>query len=184
MIKEKDLESITSWQYNSDPEFTLDVVLKAIKSSINDYQFNAEAVIDTVSGGSLLRPTEYRCVKVYNPAHTTDYYYYCLVLSKERFNDTIYVSGGGYSSQMKKDDYLKNTKAFDGTISSSIGIGAITRGSFGAGYAIGGAVAGITKAGVHGIGKGIAALTRDKEALAIEEQWYADMQEILLRTFA
>lgn len=41
-------------------------------------------------------------------------------------------------------------------------MGTLKGGAVGVGVAVGGAVAGVAKEGIRGIGKGIAALTRDK----------------------
>ena len=58
-------------------------------------------------------------------------------------------------------------------------MGTLKGGAVGVGVAVGGAVAGVAKEGIRGIGKGIAALTRDKEAVAAEEKWYAEAQELI-----
>ena len=179
MIKEKELQEITSWSYNADPDFDLSVIEQLLNNNIEQYGFNVRVDHDIITGGSLFSPREYDCIKVYNPEHSMDYFYYCILLSKERMSDTISVFLAGRSSQMKMEDYMNNAKIFDGTISGSIGMGALKGGAFGVGMAVGGAAAGLAKAGIRGIGKGIAALTRDKEAVAAEEKWYAEAQELI-----
>ena len=183
MIKEKDLYEVTAWNYNPDPDFHLADIKEALESVIQGNDYLAGVQYEKISAGSVFSAKEYDCIKLYNPQHQTDYFYYCILLSKERNADVVSVYLAGKSTQMKMDDYLKNTKAFDGTISRSIGAGILKGGSFGVGMAVGGAAAGLTKAGIRGISKGIAALTRDKEALAREESWYNEATELLAVTF-
>ena len=183
MIKEKDLVEMASWNYKPDPDFDLEAISQALNNNIEEYNYLAKVEYEKISGGSFLNPKEYDCIKVYNPEHPSDYFYFCICLSKERRSDVVRVFAAGKSTQMKMDDYLKNTKVFDGTISGSLKLGTLRGGSVGAGMAIGGVVSGLTKAGIRGIGKGIAALTRDKEAFAVEESWYAEAQELIGGTF-
>lgn len=183
MIKEKDLQEITSWNYDPNPDFDLAVIEQALSNNIEEYNYLAKVEYEKISSGSLFNPKEYDCIKLYNPEHPTDYFYYCILLSKERRSDVVSVFLAGKSTQLKMDDYLKNTKIFDGTISGSLSLGALRGGSVGVGMAVGGVAAGLTKAGIRGIGKGIAALTRDKEAVAAEESWYAEAQELIGGTF-
>ncbi|MBQ7541020.1 MAG: hypothetical protein IJT44_01865 [Clostridia bacterium] len=72
---------------------------------------------------------------------------------------------------------------FDGTISRSVAFGAFRGGAFGVGAAVGGAAAGIVKGGIKAIAKGINHLTMDREALAIEQDWYDRINGVLANVF-
>ena len=70
-------------------------------------------------------------------------------------------------------------KIFDGTISSGIKQGVAKGGAFGVGWAVGSVAHGVTKAGIRTIGKSIVALTRDKEAVEAEKNWYNEATELI-----
>lgn len=184
MIKEKEIEALTSWSYDKVDEFDLEMIENALNNNIEEYGYNVAVEYEKISAGSFLSSKEYDCIKLYNPEHPFDYFFYCVTLVRERRCDTVNIFAGGRSNQMKKEDYLKNTKAFDGTISNSLTLGVLKGGSVGVGMAVGGAVGGLAKAGLRGIGKGIAALTRDNEAYEAEQNWYAEAQDLLVCTFS
>ena len=87
------------------------VIEGALNNNIEQYGYTAKVGYETISSGSFLSSREYECLKVYNSAHPTDYFYFCILLSKERVSDVVSVFLAGKSTQLKMDDYLKNTKA-------------------------------------------------------------------------
>lgn len=179
MIKAKDLEIMTSWNSMND----LEMMRKELKDNINSGDYLVSIEYDKIVEGTLFNAKEYDCIKIYHPEYPTDYFYYCIFIKEEKGNAVAHVCIGGKSKQLKLDDYLKSKKIFDGTITKGIKEGAAKGGSFGVGWAVGGVALGITKAGVRTVGKGIAALMRDKEAIASEESWYSQMQELIGSTF-
>ena len=183
MIKEKELAELTSWIYDKSMNINLEMIEEALQNNITEKGYNITLVRDTITGGSLFNPREYGCIKICCPEHTMDYFYYAVAAFSNANDDSIHIYLGGKSSQIRKDDML-GIKVFDGTISRSIGMGAVKGGSMGVGMAVGGTTVGLAKAGIRGIGKGIAALTRDKEALEVENNWYAEAQDLILYTFA
>lgn len=191
MIREKDLAELVSWNWNLGEQLDLNVMEETLKNNIQEYNYIADVVRETVSAGSLFSSKEYECIKIFHPEHPTDYFYYCIVLEKGKRNDVIKVYVAGKSTQLKMDDYLKNTKIFDGgfrkDLKTGIKLGASRGGAVGVGatigYVAGSAAFGIAKAGIKGIGKGIAAMTRDKEAFEIEKGWYTEIQELIGGTF-
>ena len=108
-----------------------------------------------------------------------DYFNYYMTVSAGGETTLVVVYIGGQSKQLKKEEFAANTKMFDGAGTRSVVGGAMMGGAFGVGYAVGGAVTGIAKAGIKGIAKGINALTRDKAALAREQEWYNQITEVL-----
>lgn len=183
MLKEKDLAGLVYWTYDKGQRINCDMIENVLQGTIDDRGYNITLIRDTVSSGGLLGGREYDCLRICNPDHVSDYYNYVLTINRDGRDDSLIVSLCGNSSQVRKDDML-GKKVFDGTISRSIGAGMKKGGSVGAGFAIGGAAAGLAKAGIKGIGKGLSALTRDKEAYETEMRWYSEAQELIMSTFA
>ena len=183
MLKEKELAGLVYWTYDKGQGINFDLIENVLQGVIDDRGYNVSLIRDTVSTGGLLGGREYECLRICNPDHVTDYYNYVITINRDRRDDSLIVSLCGNSSQVRKDDML-GKKVFDGTISRSIGAGIKKGGSAGAGFAIGGAAAGLAKAGIKGIGKGLSALTRDKEAYEVEMNWYAEAQELITSTFS
>lgn len=132
----------------------------------------AEVRYEKLLAGYVFSPIERDCLILYNPQHPTDYFYYCITVSKE--GDIVSIHLTGKSMQMKIDDYLKNSIPFGGTKKSSAKADIL---NFGVGMTVGGVEAGLTKVGIRGISKGIVALTRDKEVLAKEKSWHNEIIE-------
>lgn len=182
MVKEKELTPITSWQFAKESNIDIASIKEVMGNLIEQNGYEVKLEDEKITAGSLFNPVEYESVKIVNPNHQYDYFYYCVGIVREKKADSVNVYIGGKSSQQKLEDFMQ-TKAFDGTIKRSIGAGIRKGGSVGVGMAIGGATVGLAKAGIKGIAKGIAAMSRNQEALDAENAWYEVAQGLIVETF-
>lgn len=88
----------------------------------------------------------------------------------------------GKSDQLKAEAVLQQ-KTFTGATAGGIAAGVLRGGATGAGFAVGSLVAGTVRGGAKLIGKGFAALTADKAALAEEKDWYGLIGMVLQDAF-
>lgn len=183
-IKEKTLVAYTDEFRLAGTGITLDDIKSRIKEVAE--KFGAPCnfdIAEIVSGGYLSSLRDKRNgVTITHPQYRESYFGFCIT-TREYGNFTIVnIYNFGKSDQLKAEAVLQQ-KTFTGTTAGGVAAGALRGGAAGIGFAAGSLVAGSIRGGAKLIGKGLAALTTDKAALAEEKDWYHLMGMVLQEAF-
>jgi len=160
---------------------TYDAIKMVLEEKIDKYGINAEIISSELYTG--LFSKDETCLSLVNPKHREDYFKFCIYRKEIGKTCVVEVYSYGQSKNIKREDFAANTRIFDGSGTMGTAAGILRGGAVGAGFAIGSAAVGITKAGVKAIGKGINALLRDPEVLEKENDWYAAVFGIFNEVF-
>ena len=158
---------------------TYESIKNALEFAIKKYEIPA-VVEDAVfnSGGFLSKGDN--CIAILHPDHRTDYFKYCIFKASVGTTCTIDLYAYGKSKNIAQESFAENTKIFDGQGRKDVIDGIRKGGYFGAGYAIGGAIAGVAATGIKVVAKGVNALLRDTQALEEEKAWYNAMNCVIM----
>ncbi len=174
-VKAKEMTPVHSIRYMDAENATMENMMDYFAQKADEYGLIYEFQEGEISYGLFHSPIP--CTVLIHPKHLdwnseNEYFKFCFTRQVQGKTCTIDVSSFGRSTQMKAADFAENTKIFDGGGRLGVAAGILRGGAGGAGFAIGSAVAGVGKAGVKTIAKGINALIRDPAALAEEQAWY------------
>lgn len=173
-VKAKEMNPVHSIRYMDAENATMENLMDYFAQKAAEYGLVYEFQEGEISYGLFSTPVP--CTVLIHPKHLgnseNEYFKFCFTRQVQGKTCTIEVSSFGRSTQMKAADFAANTKIFDGKGTLGTAAGILRGGAVGAGFAIGSAAAGIGKAGVKAIAKGINALIRDPAALAEEQAWY------------
>lgn len=174
-VKAKEMNPVHSIRYMDAENATMENLMDYFAQKAAEYGLVYEFQEGEISYGLFSTPVP--CTVLIHPKHLgwnseNEYFKFCFTRQVQGKTCTIEVSSFGRSTQMKAADFVANTKVFDGKGTLGTAAGILRGGAVGAGFAIGSAAAGIGKAGVKAIAKGINALIRDPAALAEEQAWY------------
>ncbi len=158
-----------------------EVIKAALQEKAENYGIAAEVESSEFESGLFSKGEE--CLTFVHPDHIGDYFKFCIYRKEVGKTCTVEIYSYGQSKNIKREDFAANTHIFDGSGVMGTAAGALRGGAVGAGFAIGSAAVGITKAGVKAIGKGINALMRDPEALERENDWYSAVFSIFNEVF-
>ncbi len=176
-ISAKELEKLYGIRYTDAEGLTLEYIQKAIFEKAEEYGLELAILNEEVSYGvfSGTKP----CLVLSHPTQKSDYYMYAITLAPQGKTCVVEVSVFGRSVQMSKEDFANNTHIFTGNNTRGAVVGALRGGALGVGFAVGSMAAGVGKAGIKALAKGINALTRDPQALEKEKGWYDLLNAIL-----
>lgn len=182
-IKEKTLVEYTDEFRINGTGILLGDIKSKIKETVEKYGARCNIdIAEIVSGGWMSSRSTRHCITITHPRYWGCYFGFCIT-TREYGNFTIVnIYNFGKSDQLKAEAVLQQ-KTFTGATAGGIAAGVLRGGATGAGFAVGSLVAGTVRGGAKLIGKGFAALTADKAALAEEKDWYGLIGMVLQDAF-
>lgn len=181
-VNKKKVESVMNpIRYKDGSAITYDAIKTVLEEKIDEYGIDAKIISSELYSG--LFSSDEECLSLVNPNHREDYFKFCIYRKEMGKTCVVEVYSYGQSKNIKREDFAANTRIFDGSGAMGTAAGILRGGAVGAGFAIGSAAVGVTKAGVKAIKKGINTLLLDQDALEKENDWYAAVFDILNEIF-
>jgi len=159
-------------------------IVTRLKEAAKNFGAACSVGIGEVVSGNWISSSTSPCIVIVHPDPVTRERYlgFCIRL-RENGNFTIVsIYNFGKSEQLGVEATLQE-KTFTGNTARGVAAGALRGGASGVGFAVGSLMAGTVRGGVKLIGKGLAAMTRDSEALTKEKDWYSLIDMVLHAAF-
>lgn len=170
-IKNKNLEQFMGPFYVKQGSWiTLDSFISVLDEAMNDYGIPRKFGSGSISGSGLFS-SETEAVFLKHPDHVSDYIGFAITVLHSGSTAVINIYAYGRSRQLG-NQALANTRIMDGGGARAAAAGLLHGGSVGIGFAVGGAMAGVVKAGARAVKKGIGAIRLNNNSLSEEQAWY------------
>ncbi|MBR5558836.1 MAG: hypothetical protein IKU72_01150 [Oscillospiraceae bacterium] len=176
-ITAKELIKQYGVRYTDAEDMTLEDVKNALSEKAEEYGLAVSFLNEEVTYG--LFGGKKDCLVLMHPTFKMEYYMYAIMLAPQGKTCVVEVYTFGRSAQMSKEEFANNTRVFTGENARGAAVGLLRGGAVGVGFAAGSIAAGVGKAGIKALAKGINALTRNQQALEEEKGWYDLLNAIL-----
>lgn len=83
MIKENNMDEVFNYSFRDGENVTLENIASIFMEKVNELQIPVICEMDQIKTGGLFNSSVENCLNTYHPEHKTDYYHYCIMVSRQ-----------------------------------------------------------------------------------------------------